>query len=179
MDGWAAQREDGILLIPLENRMSHPASPLCTRSATIGSWRLHPGHAMGLRPKKTAVLRIFCGQLWVTQGAPAGVTPDSAGDRFLGPGDVMAVAAGTRLVIEPIVVPGDTGPVHFDWAEPCALLWPSRFDREVVSPTRELGAALAQAAGAMARVVRGLLGYSEFLVPGRGQVLSPMESLRS
>ena len=54
-----------------------------------------------------------------------------------------------------------------------------RFDREVLSPARELGAALGQAATAVARVMRGLLGYSEFLVAGRGRVLSPLESLRS
>lgn len=159
--------------------MSHPAASLSTRCPAIGSWRLHPGHAMSLRPKKTAVLRIFCGQLWVTQGQSAGVTPDSAGDRFLGPGDVMAVTAGTRLVMEPIGAPGDTGPVHFDWSEPLVSLGPSRFDREVILPTRELGLALGHACGATARVLRGLLGYSEYLVTGRGRVLSPLESLRS
>jgi hypothetical protein len=80
--------------------------------------------------------------------------------------------------MEPIASRGDTGPVHFDWSDASALEGPSRFDREVLSPTRELGAALGLATTAIARVLRGLLGYSEFLVAGRGRVLSPLESLR-
>jgi hypothetical protein len=134
---------------------------------------------MSLRPKQAAVLRIFCGQVWVTQGRASGGTPDSAGDRFLGPGDVLVVPAGASLVMEPLAARGDTAPVHFEWSDASALAGPSRFDRDVLSPIRELGAALGQATSAMARVLRGLLGYSEFLVAGRGRVLSPLESLRS
>jgi hypothetical protein len=134
---------------------------------------------MSLRPKKTAVLRIFCGQVWVTLGGPYQGAPNDLGDRFLGPGDVLAVPAGARMVMEPIAAPGDSGPVHFDWSDAAASAAPSRFAREVVSPTRELGAALGQAGWALSRVLRGLLGYSEFLVAGRGRVLSPLESLRS
>ncbi|MDP3887944.1 DUF2917 domain-containing protein [Hydrogenophaga sp.] len=159
--------------------MSHPAASLSARCAAIGSWRLHPGHAMSLRPKKTAVLRIFCGQVWVTLGGPYQGAPNDLGDRFLGPGDVLAVPAGARMVMEPIAAPGDSGPVHFDWSDASVSAAPSRFAREVVSPTRELGAALGQAGWALSRVLRGLLGYSEFLVAGRGRVLSPLESLRS
>jgi hypothetical protein len=134
---------------------------------------------MSLRPKKTAVLRIFCGQVWVTLGGPYQGAPNDLGDRFLGPGDVLAVPAGARMVMEPIAAPGDSGPVHFDWSDAAVSAAPSRFAREVVSPTRELGAALGQAGWALSRVLRGLLGYSEFLVAGRGRVLSPLESLRS
>ncbi|MDP3924301.1 MAG: hypothetical protein Q8Q84_13170, partial [Hydrogenophaga sp.] len=83
------------------------------------------------------------------------------------------------LVLEPLAARGDTAPVHFDWSDACAQAAPTRFDREVLQPTRELGAALGQAAMAMARVLRGLLGYREFLVAGRGRVLTPLESLRS
>jgi hypothetical protein len=134
---------------------------------------------MSLRPKKTAVLRIFCGQVWVTLGGPYQGAPNDLGDRFLGPGGVLAVPAGARMVMEPIAAPGDSGPVHFDWSDASVSAAPSRFAREVVSPTRELGAALGQAGWALSRVLRGLLGYSEFLVAGRGRVLSPLESLRS
>lgn len=158
--------------------MQHATASLARRQA-IGSWRLHPGHAMGLRPQQTAVLRIFCGRVWVTLGQPGGASPDTAGDRFLGPGDLLVVPAGARLVMEPLAAPGDAQPVHFDWSGATAPAMPSRFDREVASPARDLGAALGQAAGALGRVLRGLLGYSEFLVAGRGRVLSPLESLRS
>lgn len=158
--------------------MSHTPVHLSLRRA-IGAWRLHPGHAMTLRPRQPAVLRIYCGQVWATQGWPAGATPESAGDHFLGPGDALSVPAGARLVIEPVVARGDTAPVHFDWFDAPAPAARSRFDREVLSPTRELGAALGQAGSAMARVLRGLLGYSEFLVAGRGRAPTPLELLRS
>ncbi len=158
--------------------MSSTPSAFRCRHA-IGTWRLHPGHAMSLRPKQAAVLRIYCGQVWVTLGRPAGAVPDSAGDRFLGPGEALVVPAGVRLVMEPMAQPGDTAPVHFDWSDATAGSSVGRFDREVLAPTRELGGALGQAAIATVRVFRGLLGYRDVLVAGRGRVLSPLESLYS
>lgn len=150
-----------------------------SRRPAIGTWRLHPGHAMALRSRQSAVLRVFCGRVWVTLGQPAGATPQSAGDRFLAPGDVLTVPAGARMVLEPIAPPGDAAPVHFDWTDAPAMARPGRFAREVGLPLRELAAALGHVALATVRVLRGLLGYGEFLVPGRGRVLSPLESLRS
>lgn len=150
-----------------------------SRRPAVGAWRLHPGHAMALRPKQPAVLRIVCGQVWATQDQPAGATPHSAGDHFLGPGDVLMVPAGVRLVLEPLAMRGDTAPVHFDWSDACALAASTRFDREVLQPTRELGVALGQAATATARVLRGLLSYRECLLAGRVRVLTPLEPLRS
>jgi hypothetical protein len=149
------------------------------RRTAIGSWRLHPGQAMGLQSRQAAVLRIYCGRVWVTLGQTAGATPDTAEDRFLGPGDRLAVPAGARLVMEPLAAPDGAQPVHFDWCDAGAAAVPGRFAREVASPARELAAALGQATGALGRVLRGLLGYSEYLVAGRGRVLSPLESLRS
>ena len=159
--------------------MSHLSAP-AVRHLPVGAWRLHPGHAMSLRPKQPAVLRVYCGRIWATlgQGAEAGA-PDDGGDRFLGPGDVLIVPAGASLVMKPVVVPGDRGPVHFDWSDAAALAAPSRFARDVGAPARELRSSLGQAALALSRMVSGLLGYSEFLVAGRGRVLSPLESLRS
>ena len=158
--------------------MSHLAAP-AVRHAPVGAWRLHPGHAMSLRPTQPAVLRVYCGRVWATlgQGAEAGA-PDDGGDRFLDPGETLVVPAGASLVMEPVSVPGDRGPVHFDWSDASAAA-PSRFDREVAAPARELRSSLGRAAVALTRMVFGLLGYSEFLVAGRGRVLSPLESLRS
>jgi hypothetical protein len=165
-------------LMPQENPMSH-AHLAPSRRQAIGTWRLHPGHATSLRPKRAAVLRIFCGRVWVTLGEPAGASTDQAGDHFLHPGDVLVVPAGAALVMEPVVKQGDTAPVHFDWSDASAQASPGRFSREVLAPSRQVCASLAQAAVAVVRVLRGLLGYSEFLVAGRGRVLSPLESLRS
>jgi len=46
----------------------------------------------------------------------------------------------------------------------------------VVAPSRELATALGQATLAFGRLLRGVLGYTEFLVAGRGRVLSRFES---
>lgn len=159
--------------------MSQPTAFLNSRSAAIGSWRLHPGHAMSLRPKKTAVLRIFCGKVWVTLGETDTGVPCASGDRFLAPGDVLVVPAGVRLVMEPLDTSGDPAPVHFDWSDRPASQGERRFARDVLEPSRELGAALGQAGLALVRMLRGLLGYGEFLVAGRGRVLSSLESMRS
>lgn len=166
-------------LLFLENTMSHLSAP-AVRCRSVGAWRLHPGHAMSLRPKQPAVLRVYCGRLWATlgQGAEAGAL-DDGGDRFLGPGEVLIVPAGASLVMEPVAVPGDRGPVHFDWSDAAAPAAPGRFAREVAAPARELRSSLGRAAVALTRMVFGLLGYSEFLVAGRGRALSPLESMRS
>lgn len=143
----------------------------------IGAWRLHPGHAMSLRPKKAAVLRVYCGKVWVTAGAgQAGISSDS-GDWFLGPGDVLMVPAGARMVIEPMSPCGDLAPVHFDWSD--QIVVPSRFVCDVAQPAGEVAAALLQAGVALMRMLTGILGYGEFLVAGRGKVLSRLESMRS
>ncbi len=153
--------------------VSHP------RRQAIGSWRLHPGHAMSLRPHRVGLLRVYCGRVWVTFGQAGGASPATAGDRFLGPGDVLAVPAGARLVMEPLAGPGETAPVHFDWSEATQPPEVERFRREVLAPAHDLRHALAQVALATARVLMGLLGYRDYLVAGRGRVLSPLESLRS
>jgi hypothetical protein len=168
------------VLLSLESIMSSPASAAALSFRPVGAWRLHPGHAMSLRPKKTAVLRIQRGWVWVTLGEPGAPSPLESGDRFLRDGESLVVPAGARLVMEPLSPREADGPVCFDWSDAMPVLaTPSRFGREVLGPMRDLSAAMGQAALALARVLRGLLGYSEFLVAGRGRVLSPLESMRS
>lgn len=160
--------------------MSHAAVASVARLSPAGAWRLHPGHAMGLRPKETALLRIHRGRVWVTLGTPGAPSPQDSGDRFLQAGESLVVPAWARLVMEPLPPLGASDPVCFDWLEAGApVMAADRFGREVLAPTRELAGALGQAGLALARVLRGLLGYSEFLVAGRGRVLSPLESMRS
>ena len=155
-------------------------SPAAAGAARAGAWRLHPGCAMSLRPKDTAVLRIRRGRVWVTLGEPGVMSPEGAGDRFLQDGDALLVPAGSRLVMESLAPRGASDPVCFDWTDAAApALEAGRFGRDVLLPLHELGAALGQSGLALARVLRGLLGYGEFLVAGRGRVLSPLESLRS
>ncbi len=132
------------------------------RRHAIGTWRLHPGQAMGLRPRRESLLRIYCGRVWVTQGGPYMVDGRESGDRFLSPGDTLRVPAGAHLVMEPLVDAGDGAPVHFDWTE-MGHSAKSRFDRQVALPTRDLGLALALSGRALVRLLAGLLGYAEGL----------------
>ncbi len=140
-------------------------------------WRLDARRAMSLRPQVPSRLYITQGRAWVTLGQAHEGAGNESGDLVLNAGESLMVPAGARLVMEPWQ-PG-AGPVRFDWcAEPetQAREQAGRFGREVVAPSRELGVALGQAGLAFARLVRGLFGYSEFLVAGRGRVLTPFES---
>ena len=157
--------------------MSSSASSAVPSFRPVGAWRLHPGHAMSLRPKQAAVLRIRRGRMWVTLGMPSALSPQASGDRFLRDGESLVVPAGARLVMEPLSPREADGPVCFDWSG-AAQAQDSRFGREVRAPLHEAVAAFGQAVWALVRVARGLLGYSEFLVAGRGRVLSPLECMR-
>ena len=160
--------------------MYHAAVASVSRVSPAGAWRLHPGHAMSLDPKEISVLHVQRGQVWVTLGTPGSPSPQDAGDRFLQAGESLVVLAGARLVMEPLVPHGATEPVCFDWSEARApAVSADRFGREVLAPMRELAGALGLAGTALARVLRGVLGYREFPVAGRGRVLPPLESMRS
>ena len=147
--------------------MSHRTVSLSRRPA-IGSWRLYPGHAMSLQPRRAAVLRIYCGRVWVTTGGPYAVQGRDSGDRVLMPGDTLPVPAGARLVMEPWPQAGDERPVHFDWTDQATVHRRERFDRDVLLPARELRAAVAQTGLALARLLRGLAGWSGQLASSRG-----------
>lgn len=157
--------------------MPSSAASSVSLSRPVGAWRLHPGHAMSLHPQETSVLRIHRGPVWVTLGEPGALSPQASGDRFLLDGESMVVPAGARLVMEPLSTRESDEPVCFDWSG-AVRAQDSRFGREVRAPLHEAITAFGQAAWALVRVARGLLGYSEFLVSGRGRVLSPLECMR-
>lgn len=147
-------------------------------AAAQRGWRLDVRRAMTLRPQVPSRLHITEGRAWVTLGVPHEGAGNESGDVMLAAGESLVVPAGARLVMEPWQ-PASAGPVRFDWsAEPeaAAAERPDRFGREVVAPWRELAAALGQAGWALVRLLRGLCGYSEYLVSGRGRVLTPYES---
>lgn len=146
--------------------------------ATQRGWRLDARRAMTLRPHVASRLHITQGRAWVTLGLPHEGAGNESGDVMLAAGESLVVPAGARLVMEPWQ-PASAGPVRFDWcAEPEARAaeQSDRFGREVVAPSRELAVALGHAGWAFVRLMRGLFGYSEYLVAGRGRVLTPFES---
>jgi hypothetical protein len=159
------------------NTFSAHAAPTPHSCMPASGWRLDARRAMSLRPRVPSRLHITQGRAWVTLGQSPKGAGNESGDLVLNAGESLAVPAGARVVMEPWQ-PG-AGPVRFDWcAEPEARSreQAGRFGREVVTPSRELGVALGQAGLALARLVRGLFGYSEYLVAGRGRVLTPFES---
>lgn len=54
-----------------------------------------------------------------------------------------------------------------------------RFSREVSQPAQEVVQSLARAGLALLRLIRGVLGYADYLVANRGRVPGPLESMRS
>ena len=155
---------------------AHTASAQHSRMPARG-WRLDTRRAMSLRPQVPSRLHITQGRAWVTLGQAHEGAGNESGDLVLNAGESLAVPAGARLVMEPWQ-PG-AGPVRFDWcADPGtrSAEQADRFGREVATPSRELAEALKHAGVAFVRLVRGLLGFSEFLVAGRGRVLTPFES---
>ena len=77
--------------------------------------------------------------------------------------------------------PSGCVPAYFEW-EPTSVEQgrtvgnASRWQMAVVQPARDMGAALLLVMGAARRLASGLLGYSEFVVAGRGRVLPGLES---
>ncbi len=130
--------------------------------AVAGAWRLPPGQALGLAPRRPAVLRVRRGRVWATLGVPEVQVPGELGDRFLDAGDCLRVPAGARLVLEVVARPGEgAAAAQFDWSDAAASAEAARFERDVLAPWHELGAASAQAARATGRLLRGLLVYGE------------------
>ncbi len=146
---------------------SESASTSQRRGFVVGAHR-----AISLRPAEDSRLIVTTGRAWVTLNLPH--QPDGLGDHVVGTGESLFVPAGAHLVMEPWIR-GEAE--RFDWAViPQAEARPQRFSREVVAPSRELAHALGQATLAFGRLLRGVLGYTEFLVAGRGRVLSRFES---
>lgn len=137
-------------------------------------WPLDASRAISLRPVEASRLHVLDGRVWVTLNAPQ--VAHGLGDHVLTAGQTLDVPAGAHLVMEPWV---RGAAARFDWcvvpALPAAVRG-GRFTREVAGPWREFAQATGQAALAFARLLRGLLGYADHLVAGRGRVLSRWES---
>lgn len=150
--------------------MSHFVSADRPLLYPLGTRSLLSGQAMSLRSERAAVLQVLGGRLWVTSGEFDAGVPGHSGDRFLGPGERLCVPAWAHLVMEPFPNQGDASPVHFEWVE--EALAPSRFSRDVARPANELISALQQAGAALARLLKGLLGYSGLFETVPGEALS-------
>lgn len=130
-----------------------------------GAFALRAGRALTLRPRLDSVLRITEGGAWAT-------LPSQPGDHFLRAGDALRVVAGERVVMEPWQVPR-TETLYFDWdVAPLRVPAPLRYaarghgqgaagrrqrhSARLAQPLRDLRAAAALAAGALARLAGGV-----------------------
>ena len=152
----------------------HPSS----RSTTLsGYWELAPGRAISLQPREPGALCIAQGRVWATVDGPHQGHGNELGDHFLQSGQRLDVRAGQHLVLEPWPLVSET-PVYFGWTpHPSAVtVSDSRWRLAVIQPLHDLGLALLMAGSALVRLVRGLAGYGEYLVAGRGRVLPKLEA---
>lgn len=145
--------------------------------AVSGRWQLAPGRAISLRPRQAGVLRIAQGRVWATLDGPQQGAGNESGDHFLQRGQRLLVDAGQHLVFEPWSEPGEA-PVCFEWTPVTAggSVPAARWNATVIEPLHEVGRALLMAGRALGRLALGLAGYAEFLVAGRGRVLSNCEA---
>lgn len=82
-----------------------------------GHWHLACGQALGLHPRRGGRLSIGQGAVWVTVSGPGA----AGGDRFLGEGETLLIAAGQHAVLEPWAGGGRAPEaVAFDWTETSA-----------------------------------------------------------
>lgn len=138
-----------------------------------GSWKLAPGRALSLHPRTEGTLRILAGQAWVTLNERPRGHNNESGDHFMHAGQKMVVRAGSHLVFESM----DQDPIHFDWhPHYVPRLSPSvRWQQAVVAPLHDLGRGLWLTVTALGRLLWGLVGYSDYLVAGRGRIMSAHE----
>ena len=66
----------------------------------IGAWRLMPHQAMGIRTRRPGQILVVHGQAWITWDGPCAARPAPERDHLLSAGDVLAVPAHARVVLE-------------------------------------------------------------------------------
>lgn len=145
------------------------------------AWTLARGQAQTFRPQTAGLLRTNSGRVWATLSSPSYQPqprwcPDiEPGDIFLGSGATLHLAAGQTVVIESW--PSDRDAVvQLEWAPDAVSASAVRWQQTVGQPAKELAAGLVMVGRSFARLVRGLAGYSDYLVAGRGKVQTCLES---
>ena len=133
-----------------------------------GFWKLKPGRALSLRPRRPGVLRIARGRVWATFDGPHHGAANQLGDQFLQAGEQMEVKPGQRLVVEPLEH-GGRNDVFFEWvpALEIANVPTGQHARGVTQPLQDLVLALGLVGTALVRLGAGLMAYVRHGVSGR------------
>ena len=122
--------------------------------AAAGSWKLQPTRALTLGSDRGGLLVIECGEVWATLDGPHHGPANDWGDRVLHRGDQLQLMPGQHVVLEVFEAAAN---------EPAYLCWAPAYGGSD-SVNHVLGHWMAALGNALS-----------WLIPGRGQVLSPLE----
>jgi len=149
-------------------------------SGPPGFCKLGPEGAVTLQPVGGGILRVVQGRVWATLDGPHQGPANDWGDVVLCSGEQLRVAPGRHVVVESFEDAANE-PVYFSWEPAPAAArqvpvaesgWRDALARPAFGAGDELGILLR----ALGRCLARLPGWLEYLVAGRGRVLSPLES---
>lgn len=83
--------------VPDSHQLSQPGT-----TAEAGTWPLAAGRAMSLRVRHASALIVSSGRVWATFDGPHGPAARGQGDLILEAGARLPLAAGQRVVVEPL-----------------------------------------------------------------------------
>lgn len=98
--------------------LSHPPLPV---PGQTGTWRLMPNQAMGIRAQRPGQILVVHGQAWITWEGACTARPAPERDHVLSAGEVLAVPAHARVVLESA---RSTQVLDFEWRPlPAEVFW--------------------------------------------------------
>jgi hypothetical protein len=169
-----------IMEVPTSPK-DHTMSRIFEAALAPTAWTMQSTTAQTFYARSAGVLRVTSGRAWVTLHAsrqnpqPRWSPETDPGDIFVGPGKGLALRAGQHAVIESW--PADkASATHVEWQPDALSARAARWQCGVAQPAHELGLGMAQMARSLGRLLWGLATYAEFLVAGRGKVLTRLES---
>ena len=164
-----------------QNTLKMQQSPLGALAPEC--WKLVPDRALTLRADTAGVLRVSQGRVWVTADGPHQGPANDWGDVVLRSGEQLLLQPGRQVVVEAYGEAVNQA-AFFSWepspprqgsrrtAVVASVPWGDALARPLLSRGRGGSDWLSALGSGLMRLGRVL----SWLVPGRGRVLSPMES---
>ena len=98
--------------------LSHSSRPL---PGQVGTWRLMPNQALGIRTRRPGQILVVHGQAWITWDAAITAHPARERDHVVSAGEVLFVPAHARVVLESTA---RTQSLDFEWRTlPAEAFW--------------------------------------------------------